>query len=62
MPITPTDMEREVLEAGWYKVDQKGSHRHYKQYTLPGKLTIPFHCKDLDIKTEKSIRKQAGLL
>ena len=54
-------MEREVLEAGWYRVDQKGSHRHYKHNSLPGKITIPFHCKDLDIKTEKSIRKQAGL-
>ncbi len=61
MPITPTDMEREVFAAGWYLVDQKGSHRHYKHNERPGKLTIPFHCKDLNIRTENSIRKQAGL-
>ncbi len=29
--------------------------------TKPGKVTIPFHKKDLPIGTEKSIKKQAGL-
>lgn len=61
MPIKPADMEREIFAAGWYQVDQKGSHKHYRHNTIPGKLTIPFHCKDLNIKTEQSIRKQAGL-
>ena len=40
---------------------QEGSHRHYVHPVKPGKVTIPFHSKELSKIVEKSIRKQAGL-
>lgn len=61
MPITPKEMERIILADGWRFKSQEGSHRHYVHPTKPGKVTIPFHGKDLTKGTEKSIRKQAGL-
>lgn len=62
MPITPRDMEKEILKDGWICKGQNGSHRHYTHPTKPGKVTIPFHKgKDLTRRTEDSIRKQAGL-
>lgn len=62
MPLKPTEMERVLLEDGWVLCAQKGSHRHYKHPTKPGKVTIPFHKgKEIKPQTEKSIRKQAGI-
>lgn len=61
MPKKPIEMEREILEDGWVFKNQVGSHRHYIHPTKPGKVTIPFHTKELTRATEKSIRKQAGL-
>lgn len=61
MPLKPIEMEKEVLADGWIFKNQVGSHRHYVHPTKSGKVTIPFHSKDLTRKTENSIRKQAGL-
>ncbi len=61
MPKKPIEMEREILANGWIFKSQVGSHRQYTHPTKPGKVTIPFHSKDLTKKTENSIRKQAGL-
>ncbi|MBQ3514988.1 MAG: type II toxin-antitoxin system HicA family toxin [Lachnospiraceae bacterium] len=61
MPIKPIEMEKEILADGWMLKSQTGSHRHYIHPTKPGKVTIPFHTKDLPKGTENSIRKQAGL-
>ena len=61
MPLTPKEMERILLADGWYKDSQKGSHRYYKHPTKPGKVTIPFHTKDLNTKTEHIILKQAQI-
>ena len=55
------EAEKILLNDGWYFVKQVGSHRHYKHPTKPGKVTIPFHTGDLDIRTANSILKQAGL-
>lgn len=55
------EIEKQLLDDGWYLVAQKGSHRHYKHPTKHGKVTIPDHRGDLDIKTARSILKQAGL-
>ena len=49
------------MEDGWVFKSQEGSHRHYVHPTKTGKVTIPFHSKELNKITEKSIRKQAGL-
>ena len=61
MPIKPKDMEKIILANGWVLKSQEGSHRHYTHPCKPGKVTIPFHCKDLKRGTEISILKQAGL-
>lgn len=62
MPKKPREMEREILDDGWVFKSQEGSHRHYVHPTKPGKVTIPFHSKELSKIVEKSIRKQAGLI
>lgn len=61
MPKKPREMEKEILADGWIYKNQEGSHRHYTHPNKRGKVTIPFHGGNLDIKTENSIRKQAGL-
>lgn len=61
MPKRPIEMEREILADGWIFKKQIGSHRHYIHPIKMGKVTIPFHSKELTKKTENSIRKQAGL-
>ncbi len=58
---------REILkhlkEDGWYQVAQKGSHRQFKHTGKPGRVTVAGQpAKTLHPKTEKSIKKQAGLL
>lgn len=61
MPRKPREMEKIVLADGWVFKSQEGSHRHYTHPYKPGKVTIPFHPKDLTKATENSILKQAGL-
>lgn len=61
MPITPKKMEKLILADGWIFKRQIGSHKNYMHPMKPGKVTIPFHIKDLPKGTENSIRKQAGL-
>ncbi|WP_281680983.1 type II toxin-antitoxin system HicA family toxin [Synergistes jonesii] len=54
-------MEKIILDDGWTFQIQNGSHRQYKHPSKPGKVTIPFHNKDLSKAVENSILKQAGL-
>jgi len=61
MPKKPFEMERIILADGWTFKTQVGSHRQYVHPAKSGKVTIPFHCKDLPKGTEHSILKQAGL-
>ena len=61
MPLKPKQMEKEILKDGWVFKSQEGSHKHYVHPTKPGKVTIPFHSRDLNPIVEKSIRKQAGI-
>lgn len=61
MPIKPKEMEKIILADGWIFKSQEDSHRHYVHPKKPGKVTIPFHCKDLPRGTEISVLKQAGL-
>ncbi|MCD7954822.1 MAG: type II toxin-antitoxin system HicA family toxin [Lachnospiraceae bacterium] len=55
------EVEKILLQDGWYVKNQKGSHRKYIHPTKPGKITVPIHGGDLDIRTVDSILKQAGL-
>lgn len=61
MPKTPKEMEKIILDDGWIFQVQNGSHRQYKHPSKSGKVTIPFHNKDLSKAVENSILKQAGL-
>lgn len=61
MPKTPKEMEKIILDDGWIFQVQNGSHRQYKHPSKSGKITIPFHNKDLSKAVENSILKQAGL-
>jgi predicted RNA binding protein YcfA (HicA-like mRNA interferase family) len=62
VPIKVRDAIRLVEHDGWVLVRQKGSHRQYYHPTKPGTVTIAGkESLDLDPKTERSIRRQAGL-
>lgn len=55
MPKKPLELERIILKDGWTLASQVGSHRHYKHPAKPGKVTIPFHAKELTKFVEHSI-------
>ncbi len=55
------EIEKLLINDGWYEVAQVGSHKQFKHGEKPGKVTIPIHKGDLDIGTARSILKQAGL-
>ena len=56
------EIEKLVINNGWFFVRQNGSHRIYKHETLIGIVVIPFHSsKDLPKGTEQSIFKKAGI-
>lgn len=61
MPMKPKEMERRIPADGWVFKSWEGSHKHYTHPEKSGKVTIPFHGKDLPRGTEISILKQAGL-
>lgn len=46
---------------GWMIKNQRGSHIQLIHPKKAGKVTVPYHNKDLDTKTISSILKQAGL-
>lgn len=55
------ELEKILLEDGWYQVKQKGSHHQYKHPVKRGKVTIPEHGGDINIDTVKSIKRQTGI-
>ena len=55
------EIERILLDDGWKFKNARGSHYQYVHPTKLGKITIPNHPGDLDIKTVRQILKQAGL-
>jgi predicted RNA binding protein YcfA (HicA-like mRNA interferase family) len=56
------DVIRRLIDDGWVKVAQKGSHRQYKHPTKPGKVTVPGKpSDDLPEGTLRSIWRQASL-
>ena len=57
---------REVIKLlkddGWFAHKTKGSHRHFKHPTKPGKVTVPGRMgKDIQPGTLNYILKQASL-
>ncbi|MBO5060234.1 MAG: type II toxin-antitoxin system HicA family toxin [Clostridia bacterium] len=55
------EIEKIILEDGWKFKSARGSHYQYIHPTKKGKVTIPRHNKDIDIKTAKTILRQAGI-
>lgn len=51
-----------LKDDGWKVVNQRGSHIYLKHDIKKGKITVPYHNKDLKPKTLKSILSQAELL
>ena len=55
------ELERIVLDDGWFLNYVRGSHHQYKHPTKSGKVTIPNHRGDIPLRVVNSILKQAGL-
>jgi predicted RNA binding protein YcfA (HicA-like mRNA interferase family) len=55
------ELEKQILDDGWFLADVGGSHYQYKHPTKPGKVTIPNHRGDIPHKVVDSVLKQAGL-
>lgn len=55
------EIEKLLLDDGWVFKCAKGSHYQYTHPNKRGKITIPRHGGDLNIKTAKTILKQAGI-
>lgn len=55
------DVEKILLEDGWYKCKVTGGHHQYKHKIKPGKITISRHCKEIKRTTVHSILKQAKI-
>jgi predicted RNA binding protein YcfA (HicA-like mRNA interferase family) len=60
MPLSSRDVMRIIMDDGWTKVAQKGSHMQFKHPTKPGKVTLPHPKATLHPKTVASILRQAG--
>ena len=57
------DIIKRIQDDGWVLDRTAGSHRQFKHPTKKGIVTVPGHPNDdLDPKTERSIRRQAGLV
>ena len=59
--MTFKEIERLLKSDGWHLKTTKGSHHQYVHDTKKGKVTIPRHHGDLDIRTANSILKMAGI-
>jgi predicted RNA binding protein YcfA (HicA-like mRNA interferase family) len=55
------EIERIILNDGWILKAVKGSHHQYIHPVKPGKITIPYHSRDIAPVIVNSILKQAGL-
>lgn len=55
------ELEKIVLDDGWFLADVRGSHHQYRHSTKPGKVTIPNHRGDIPQRVVNSVLKQAGL-
>jgi predicted RNA binding protein YcfA (HicA-like mRNA interferase family) len=53
---------RLIEQDGWRKVSQEGSHRQFKHYAKPGRVTVAGHPSvDVPIGTLKNIYRQAQI-
>lgn len=59
--MKPKEIIKILEKNGWFEVAQRGLHKQFKHQINKGKVTVPYHNTDLDIKTLNTILKQAGL-
>ncbi|MDL2268375.1 type II toxin-antitoxin system HicA family toxin [Desulfosarcina sp. OttesenSCG-928-A07] len=60
--MRPKEVKRRLEADGWLELPGgKTSHKHFKHPTKPGKVTVPFHAKDVNPITLKNIEKQSGV-
>jgi len=57
----PREIEKILLENGFYVKRQVGSHRTYYNSKTNKIAIIPFHSKDIPKGTVRSIIKQSGI-
>lgn len=62
MPITSKEMIRLLKANGFVEIRQNGSHKFFENKMTGRRTTVPCHCRDLPVGTEKNILKQAGLI
>ena len=58
---TADELIKIILADGWYEVLSNGGHKQYKHPTKSGRTTIPYHKGIMNMKTVKSVLRQAGL-
>ena len=59
--MTFKQIQKLLLNDGWYLYKTIGAHHQYKHNIKQGKVTVPRHCKELKKSVVNSILKQAGL-
>jgi predicted RNA binding protein YcfA (HicA-like mRNA interferase family) len=59
--MKPKEIIKLLHKDGWKEKHQVGSHIQLVHPTKTGKVTVPYHNKDLDPKTINSILLQARL-
>ena len=59
--ISSREVIKKLKDDGWYEVNVVGSHHQFKHPTKPGRVTVKEPCKDIPLKTLKSIERQARL-
>ena len=60
--VTATQLVRALHRAGWYDVEQSGSHLTLRHSQRSGKVIVPMHRgKTLKVGTVASILDDAGL-
>lgn len=57
--MTSREIVKSLETDGWVLVSTEGSHRQYKHPTKPGRVTVPHPRKDVPMRTQRSIEKQA---
>jgi predicted RNA binding protein YcfA (HicA-like mRNA interferase family) len=55
------ELEKIIKADGWRLKNVRGSHHHYVHPLKPGKVSIPCHKGDLEIKTVNSVLRKTGL-
>jgi predicted RNA binding protein YcfA (HicA-like mRNA interferase family) len=55
------ELEKTIKADGWRLKNARGSHYHYSHPSKPGKVSLPCHKGDINIRTVISVLRQAGI-